>query len=93
MQCNKSRGFRGRDASYLAPPRPDPYVRLSRIRLPPRVRTAKLVAACVPVRVPREPGTKSSACFTRAHSPWSLPFAPPTPLRIAPLCSPASQLL
>lgn len=32
--------FRGRDASCLAPPRPDPCVRLSRTRLPPRVSTA-----------------------------------------------------
>ena len=29
--------IRGRDASYLAPPRTDPHVRLSRMRLPPRV--------------------------------------------------------
>jgi DNA invertase Pin-like site-specific DNA recombinase len=40
-----------------------------------------------------------SACFAGPHSPWSPPFAPPAPLRIAPpqragpLCSPASQLL
>src|ERR1700730_15830659 len=27
------------------------------------------------------------------HSPWSPPLAPPTPQQIAPLCSPASQLL
>src|SRR5215470_4428947 len=30
-------GSRGRDASYLAPPRTDPYVQLSRIRLLPWV--------------------------------------------------------
>src|SRR5215831_6853052 len=33
------------------------------------------------------------ADFAGAHSPWPPPFAPPTPRRIAPLCSPASQLL
>src|SRR5262249_49169037 len=38
-------------------------------------------------------GSESVACFAKPHSPWSLPFAPPTPWRIAPLCSPASQLL
>src|SRR5262245_32514674 len=32
---------RGRDASYLAPPRTEPYLRLSRIRLPPGVQSAK----------------------------------------------------
>ena len=32
-------------------------------------------------------------CFDGAHSPWPRPFAPPTPQRIAPLCSSASQLL
>src|ERR1700730_2439577 len=39
------------------------------------------------------PGTVSGACFDGAHSPWSRPFAPPTPQQIALLCSPASQLL
>src|SRR6266508_533554 len=60
------------------------------------------VAACVPAPVTREPGAESSACFAGPHSPWSAPFAPPTPLRLtpprtapqrAPLCSPASSLL
>jgi hypothetical protein len=46
-----------------------------------------------PAPVTREPGAESSACFAGPHSPWSPPFAPPTPLRIAPLCSSASQLL
>src|ERR1700730_11046324 len=35
-----TRACRGREASRLAPPRTDPYVRLSRIRLLPRVQTA-----------------------------------------------------
>ena len=43
--------------------------------------------------VTRLSGSESSACFVGPHSPWSLPFAPPTPLRITPLCSSASQLL
>ena len=38
-------------------------------------------------------GSAYGACFAGPHSPWSLPFAPPTPRRIAPLCSPASSLL
>jgi hypothetical protein len=33
--------------------------------------------------VTREPGTESRACFASPHSPRSLPFAPPTPRRIA----------
>ena len=41
-------------------------------------------------RFPRpEPGT----CFADPYSPWPPPFAPPTPERIAPLCSSASQLI
>jgi hypothetical protein len=35
----------------------------------------------------------SSACFADPHSRWSPPLAPLAPQRIAPLCSPASQLL
>jgi hypothetical protein len=48
-------------------------------------------------------GSESGTCFAVPHSPWSLPFAPPTPLRasplqdvlqeVLPLCSPASSLL
>jgi hypothetical protein len=91
-RCSKSLSFRGRDASYLAPPA--------------QIRTGgfpaygshlgskrQTVAACVPAPVTREPGAESSACFAGPHSPWSPPFAPPTPQRIAPHCSPASQLL
>jgi hypothetical protein len=36
--------------------------------------------------VPRLPGSESGACRVDAHSPRSLPFAPPTPQRIAPRC-------
>jgi hypothetical protein len=43
--------------------------------------------------VSRLPGSESGACVVGPHSPRSLPFAPPTPRRIAPLCSSASQLL
>ena len=35
---------------------------------------------------------RSGACFASPHSPWSPPLAPPAPQRIAPPCSPASQL-
>jgi hypothetical protein len=48
---------------------------------------------CWPTPVSRLPGSESGACVVDPHSPWSLPFAPPTPQRITPLCSPASQLL
>jgi hypothetical protein len=91
-QTQTSRRFRGRDASYLAPPA--------------QIRTSgfpaygshlgcrrQKVAVCEPTPVTRWSGTESSTCFTSPHSPRSLPFAPPTPLRIAPLCSSASQLL
>jgi hypothetical protein len=50
-------------------------------------------AVCEPTPVTRWSGTESSTCFTGPHSPRSLPFAPPTPPRIAPFCSSASQLL
>jgi hypothetical protein len=43
--------------------------------------------------VSRLPGSESGACLVGLHSPRSLPLAPPTPQRIAPLCSSASQLL
>src|SRR6267378_3742979 len=50
-------------------------------------------AACAPAPVSRSSGSASGTCFAGSHSPWSQPFAPPTPQRIAPSCSPASQLL
>ena len=43
--------------------------------------------------VSRLSGSESGTCLVGPHSPWSLSLAPPTPLRIAPLCSSASQLL
>ena len=43
--------------------------------------------------VSRLSGTEPGTCLVDSHSPWSPPFAPPTPLQIAPLCSSASQLL
>src|SRR5215471_14540716 len=52
-----------------------------------------MLAVCVPAPVTRLPGSASGTCFAGPHSPWPPPFAPPTPRRIAPLCSPASQLL
>lgn len=75
--------FRGRDASYLAPPA--------------QIRTCgfpaygshlghrrRNIAVCEPTPVTRLAGTESSMCFIGPHSPRSLPFAPPTPPRIAP---------
>src|SRR3984893_16155997 len=84
---------RGRDASYLAPP-----AQIRTCRFPaygshlgyPRQLCA---AVCEPASVTRLCGAESCACATGPHFPWSPPFAPPTPQRIAPLCSSASQLL
>src|SRR5580658_8426693 len=73
-------------------PRTDPYVRLSRIRLPPRVFDGEH-AVCAPAPVTSLPGTEPGTCYADPHSPWSPPFAPPTPQQIALPCSPASQLL
>src|SRR5436309_14585839 len=53
----------------------------------------QMLAACAPAPVTRLPGSESGACFAGSHFPWSPPLAPPTPQRIAPPCSPASQLL
>src|SRR5467141_434959 len=50
-------------------------------------------AVCEPASVTRLCGAESGACAAGPHSPWSPPFAPPTPQRIAPLCSSASPLL
>ena len=49
-------------------PRPDPYVRLSRIRLLPRVQTANSCRMCSGAVI-REPGADSSACFVGPHFP------------------------
>src|SRR5439155_22536209 len=43
--------------------------------------------------VARFPGPVPGTCFADPYSPWPPPFAPPTPQRIAPLCSSASQLI
>jgi hypothetical protein len=43
--------------------------------------------------VSRLSGTEPGACGVGPHSPRSPPLAPPTPQRIAPLCSSASRLL
>jgi hypothetical protein len=73
-------------------PRSDPYVPNSGIRLPPRVSDGELTV-CAPAPVTRLPGSVPGPCFAGSHSPWPPPFAPPTPQRIAPPCSSASQLL
>src|SRR5262249_21490828 len=52
----------------------------------------QMLAVCAPAPVTRLSGSASGTCFAGSHSPWSPPFAPPTPRRIAPLCTPASQL-
>src|SRR6266436_2170992 len=94
---------RGRDASYLAPP-----AQIRTCSFPaygshlgyPRQRYA---AVCEPASLTRLCGAESGACVAGPHSPWSPPFAPPAPQRLAPpriapqrfaqLCSSASQLL
>src|SRR6266446_2140407 len=96
-------GCRGRDASYLAPP-----AQIRTCSFPaygshlgyPRQLCA---AVCEPASVTRLCGAESGACAAGPHSPWSPPFAPPAPRRlappriapqrIAPRCSSASQLL
>jgi hypothetical protein len=84
--------FRGRDASYLAPPAQIRTCGFSAYGSHLGYRR-RYVAVCEPTPVSRLSGSESSACLIGPHSPWSLPFAPPTPRRIAPLCSSASQLL
>src|SRR3984893_10006199 len=82
----------GRDASYLAPlaqirtcgfPAYGSHLGYRRQRF----------AVCEPAPLTRLCGFESGACFADPHSPWSPPLAPLAPQRIAPLCSPASQLL
>src|SRR5262249_33714699 len=43
--------------------------------------------------VTRPPDPAFGPCFAVPHSSWSRRLPPPTPLQIAPLCSPASQVL
>src|SRR6202011_2620012 len=50
-------------------------------------------SGCEPAPLSHLCGSESGACFADPHSPWSPPLAPLAPQRIAPLCSPASQLL
>src|SRR3954463_4349449 len=89
--------FRGRDASYLAPPaqiRTGPIRALgSHLGCVTAKRFSLRFAVCAPACVTRLPGSESGACFAGSHSPWPPPFAPPAPRRSRPLCSSASQLL
>src|SRR6266436_1366184 len=71
---------------------PEPYVRLSRIRLPPWVMADQRPAA-VQRLVHLRRRCVRRACSVELHFPRPSPFAPPTPLPIARLCSPASSLL
>src|SRR5262249_13893425 len=48
---------------------------------------------CGPAPVTRPPDPAFGPCFAVPHSSWSRRLPPPTPRRIAPLCSPASQVL
>ena len=68
-------------------PRTDPDVQLSAYGSPPWVSTAticcRMRASIFDTRMRR---LKSGACVAGPHSPWSPPFAPPAPQRIAPLC-------
>src|SRR5712671_5045907 len=82
----------GRDAHYWAPPRTEPDVRHSRIRLPPWMFNGE-VSVHGPVQGTRLPGSESGACWLVPCSPWPPPFAPPTPAPVARRRSPASQLL
>src|SRR5260370_26454054 len=82
LTAAKSR--RGRDASYLAPP-----AQIRTCSFPaygshlgyPRQLCA---AVCEPASVTRLCGAESGACAACPHSPWSPPFAPPTPPRLDP---------
>src|SRR6516165_4689240 len=72
----------------------EPYVRLARIRLPPRMFDGwprPSVRALAPGT--RFPGTVSGTCGIGSRSPWPPPFAPPPPLPVARPCSAASLLL
>ena len=66
-----------------------------RIRLPPRVVTARRTATCRMRSNPgsRGPGSVPGARGSDSHSLRPLPLAPPTPPPVARLCSPASALL
>src|SRR4030081_1709682 len=74
------------------PPRTEPDVRHSRIRLPPWMFNGE-VSVHGPVQGTRLPGSESGACWLVPCSPCPPPFAPPTPTSVARRRSPASQLL
>src|SRR4249919_2217097 len=40
-------------------------------------------AVCVPASAARSLGAVSGTCYASPHSPWSPPFAPPTPPQLA----------
>ena len=72
--------FHGRRELPRAP-RTDPHVRLSRMRLPPRVDDG----GCCRMRAntcSRLSGSEPGTCLIGPRSPRSLPFAPPTPPQI-----------
>ena len=66
-----------------------------RIRLPPWMLASKrlLPDAHRTVPVTLVSRSVSDSCWTDRCSPWSAPFPPPSPPRIAPLCSTGSQVL
>src|SRR6202035_3045492 len=90
--------YRGRDASYLAPPA---QIRTGPIRaygshlgcLTAKRLSLLQLAVCAPAPVTRFPGTVPGPCFADSHSPRPPPLAPPTPQPVARPCSSASQLL
>src|SRR6266699_2732124 len=89
-RSNKHPSRKGR--SLLSAPRTEPYVRLSRIRLPPWVMADQRPAA-VQRLVHLRRRCVRRACSVELHFPRPSPFAPPTPPPISRLCSPASSLL
>src|SRR4029077_4886013 len=84
---------RTRDASYLAPPAQIRTCSFPAYGSPLGYPRQRYAAVCEPASLTRLCGAESGACVAGPHSPWSPPFAPPAPQRIAPLCSSASQLL
>lgn len=90
FRTRASQQIRGRDASYLAPP--------AQIRTGgfpacgSHLGSTAAVAVCEPTPMSRLSGSEPGTCLIGPHSPWSLPFAPPTPLRIAPLPHPMQSL-
>ena len=88
-----SRRCSGRDVRFIARPPP----RSVRAAFPHTAPTSGTDGSRLPYAsqhpVARLSGTEPGTCLVDSHSPRSPPFAPPTPQRIAPLCSSASQLL